>query len=107
LFIKLIRDTRKALKPHEVWILIKLYMDMPGLPPDCRDACTLIMDWCIVAAQASGPDKDSYLAFGLAMLAAAVAGRNPKLLVVSGPSPNSLIPDLGTSSSGLVHLQLN
>ena len=42
-----------------------------------------------------------------AMLAAAVAGRNPKLLVVSGPSPNSLIPELGPSSSGLVHLQLN
>ncbi len=64
LFIKLIRDTRKALMPHEVWILIKSYMDTPGLPPDCRDACTLVMDWCIVAAQASGPDKDSYLAFG-------------------------------------------
>jgi hypothetical protein len=64
-FVKLIRDTRKALMPHEVWIQIKSYMDTPGLPPDCRDACTLVMDWCIVAAQASGPNKDSYLAFGL------------------------------------------
>ncbi len=65
LFVKLIRNTKKALMPHKVWTLIKAYMDTPGLPQECRDACTLMMDWCLVAAQASGPDKDSYLAFGL------------------------------------------
>jgi hypothetical protein len=65
LFIKLIRNTKKALMPHEVWTLIKAYMDTPGLPQECRDACTLVMDWCLVAAQASRPDKDSYLAFSL------------------------------------------
>jgi hypothetical protein len=41
-----------------------------------------------------------------AMLAAAVAGRNPKLRGDSGPSPNSLIPELENLSSGLVHLHL-
>ncbi len=58
LFVKLVRNTKKALMPHEVWTLIKAYMDMPGLPQECRDACTLVMDWCLVAAQASRPDKD-------------------------------------------------
>ncbi len=64
-FVKLIRDTGKALMPHEVWSLVKAYRDTPGLPQECKDACTFVRDWCLVAAQATGPDKDSYLAFGL------------------------------------------
>ncbi len=41
------------------------------------------------------------------MLAVVVAGQNLKLLDVLGPSQNSLIPALGTSTGGLDHLQLN
>ena len=40
-------------------------MAMPGLPQECLDSCTLVLDWCLVAAQASRQDKDLYLTFGL------------------------------------------
>jgi hypothetical protein len=65
LFVKLIQDKKKALMPHKVWTLIKTYLALPGLPPECLDACTLALDWCLVATQASGLDKDLHLAFGL------------------------------------------
>jgi len=36
------------------------------LTQDCVDACKFFMDWCVVAAQeATAPEKDSFLAFGL------------------------------------------
>ncbi len=65
LFVKLIRDTGRALMPHEVWSLIRAYMETPGLPPECIEACSFVRNWCLVAAQAADADKDSYLAFGL------------------------------------------
>jgi len=65
LFVKLLRDQRKALMPHEVWQVIKTFSVSQGLTQDCVDACKFVMDWCVVAAQATAPEKDSFLAFGL------------------------------------------
>jgi hypothetical protein len=65
LFVKLLCNQKKALMPHEVWQVIKTFLESQGLPQECVDACTFVMDWCVVAAQATGTDKDSFLAFGL------------------------------------------
>jgi hypothetical protein len=65
LFVKLIRDAGKALMPHEVWALVQNYMDTHSLPDDCKDACSFVHDWCLVAGQSPAQDKDSHLAFGL------------------------------------------
>ena len=62
---KLLRAQKKALMPHEVWQIIKNFSDSQGLAQDCVDACKFVMDWCVVAAQATAPEKDSFLAFGL------------------------------------------
>jgi len=51
--------------PHEVWQVIKNFSVSQGLTQDCVDACKFVMDWCVVAAQATAPEKDSFLAFGL------------------------------------------
>jgi hypothetical protein len=64
-FVKLLRDQKKALMPHEVWQVIKTFSESQGLTQECVDACTFIMDWCVVASQATAPEKDSFLAFGL------------------------------------------
>ena len=50
---------------HEVWQVVKNFSKLQGLTQDCVDACKFIMDWCVVAAQATASDKDSFLAFGL------------------------------------------
>ena len=65
LFVKLLRDQKKALMPHEVWQVVKTFSESQGLAQDCADACKFVMDWCVVAAQATAPDKDSFFAFGL------------------------------------------
>jgi hypothetical protein len=65
LFVKLIRDTGKALMPHELWSLVRAYAVTQDLLEECKEAWTFVRDWCLVAAQAPGQDKDSYLAFGL------------------------------------------
>ena len=65
LFVKLLREQKKALMPHEVWQIIKPFSESQGLPQECVDACKFIMDWCVVATQATGADKASFLAFGL------------------------------------------
>ena len=64
-FVKLLCDQQKALMPHEVWQVVKTFSESQGLPQECVDACTFIMDWCVVASQATAPEKDSFLAFGL------------------------------------------
>ena len=64
-FVKFLRTQKKALMPHEVWQVIKNFSDSQGLAQDCVDACKFVMDWCVVAAQATAPEKDSFLAFGL------------------------------------------
>ena len=64
-FVKLLRNQKKALMPHEVWQVVKTFSESQGLAQDCVDACKFIMDWCVVAAQATAPEKDSFLAFGL------------------------------------------
>ena len=64
-FVKLLRDQKKALMPHEVWQVVKTFSKSQGLPQECVDACTFIMDWCVVASQATALEKDSFLAFGL------------------------------------------
>ena len=68
LFVKLLCNKQKALMPHEVWKVIKTFLESQGLPQECVDACTLFMDWCVVATQATGADKDLFLAFGLDMV---------------------------------------
>ena len=65
LFVKLLCNKKKALMPHEVWQVIKTILESQGLTQECVNACTFIMDWCVVAPQATGADKDSFLAFGL------------------------------------------
>jgi hypothetical protein len=65
LFIKMIRDQNKSLMPHKVWAFVKAYSGSPGLPQEVATACKFAFDWCLVAAQASGADKDSHVAFGL------------------------------------------
>ena len=64
-FVKLLCDQQKALMPHEVWQVVKTFSESQGLTQECVDACTFIMDWCVVASQATAPEKDSFLAFGL------------------------------------------
>jgi hypothetical protein len=64
-FVKLLRNQKKALMPHEVWQVVKTFSESQSLAQDCVDACKFIMDWCVVAAQATAPEKDSFLAFGL------------------------------------------
>ena len=64
-FVKLLRAQKKALMPHEVWQVVKNFFESQGLTQDCVDACKFVMDWCVVAAQATAPDKDSFLLFGL------------------------------------------
>ena len=64
-FVKLLRTQKKALMPHEVWQVVKNFSESQGLTQDCVDACKFVMDWCVVAAQATAPDKDSFLLFGL------------------------------------------
>jgi hypothetical protein len=64
-FVKLLRDQKKALMPHEVWQVVKNFSESQGLAQDFVEACKFVMDWCVVAAQATAPDKDSFLAFGL------------------------------------------
>ena len=44
LFVKLLRDQRKALMPHEVWQVVKNFSDSQGLTQDCVDACKFVMD---------------------------------------------------------------
>jgi hypothetical protein len=64
-FVKLLRDQKKALMPHEVWQVVKTFSESQGLAQECVDACTFIMDWCVVASQARAPEKDLFLAFRL------------------------------------------
>ena len=65
LFVKLLRDQKKALMPHEVWQVAKKFSNSYGLIQDCVNVCKFVMDWCVVAAQATAVDKDLFLAFGL------------------------------------------
>ncbi len=64
-FLKMIRDQNKSLIPHKVWAIIKAYLGSQGLPKEVAAACKFAMDWCLVAAQANGADKDSHVAFSL------------------------------------------
>jgi hypothetical protein len=65
LFLNLIREQNKSLMPREVWAIIKAYSGSHSLPQELAAACKFAMDWCLVAAQASGANKDSHVAFGL------------------------------------------
>jgi hypothetical protein len=65
LFLKLIREQNKSLMPHEVWTIVKAYLGSHGLPQEVAAACKFEMVRCLVAAQASGANKDSHVAFGL------------------------------------------
>jgi hypothetical protein len=65
LFVKMIRDQNKSLMLHVVWALVRAYSGSPGLPQEVAVACKFAMDWCLIAAQVSGADKDSHVAFGL------------------------------------------
>jgi hypothetical protein len=65
LFVKKIRDQNKSLMPHKVWALVKGDLGSPGLPQEVAAACKFAMDWCLVAAQAIGADKDSHVALCL------------------------------------------
>jgi hypothetical protein len=65
LFVKLIRDAGKSLMPHEVWALIQEYIDTHTLTDNCKEACSFVQAWCLVAGQAQALDRDSHLAFGL------------------------------------------
>ncbi len=65
LFVKLIKDAGKSLMPHEVWALIQEYIDPHTLPDNCKEACSFVRAWCLVAGQAQTQDRDSHLAFGL------------------------------------------
>ena len=51
--------------PHEVWQVVKTFSESKGLAQDCVDVCKFVMDWCVVADQATAPDKGMFLAFGL------------------------------------------
>ena len=64
-FVKLLSNQKKALLPHEVWQVVKTFSESQGLAQDCFDACKFVMDWCVVASQATAPEKDSFLAFGI------------------------------------------
>jgi hypothetical protein len=61
----MIRDQNKSLMPHEVWALVKAYSGSPDLPQEVAAACEFAIEWCLVATQASGADKDFHVAFGL------------------------------------------
>jgi hypothetical protein len=90
-FVKLLRAQKKALMPHEVWQVIKNFSDSQGLAQDCVDTCKFDMDWCVVAAQATAPDKDSFLAFGLNLVTK--QDNDVSLLGgVAGISPHSIQP---------------
>ncbi len=51
--------------PHIVWVLVKAYINTQNLSAECKEAYTFVQDWCVMAGQATGQDKDSHLAFGL------------------------------------------
>jgi hypothetical protein len=61
----MIRDQNKPLMPHKVWALTKAYSSSLDLPQKVAAACKFAMDWCLVATQASGANKDFRVAFSL------------------------------------------
>ena len=65
LFVKLLCNQKKALMPHEVWQVIKTFLESQGLTQECINACKFVMDWCVVVTQATRVDNDSFLTFGL------------------------------------------
>jgi hypothetical protein len=111
LFVKLIRDTGKALMPHELWSLVRAYADTQDLLEECKEAWTFVRDWCLVAAQAPGQDKDLYLAFGLDAVTEqdhdtslatwldtrldTTLGRRPKMTGTQGTTGGSQLPQQG------------
>jgi hypothetical protein len=48
-----------------VWTLVANYAATPGLWQDVLNTCKMVLDWCIIKAQASRPDKNLHTAFRL------------------------------------------
>jgi len=63
--VKVLRATRKALMPHEVAAIFVREQESIEGPHTTKDSYNLALDWCLMASQAEGPNKDSLVAFGL------------------------------------------
>jgi len=63
--VKVLRATRKALMPHKVAAIFVRKPESVEGTHATKDAYNLALDWCLMASQAEGPNKDSLVAFGL------------------------------------------